>query len=53
MTLWQLDTLWGCGGVWVDDAGRIVDGAPIFRRLLGQRLDIVIQRGRYHAVQVK
>jgi len=31
-----LDTKWACGGVRVQD-GRIVEGAPIFRKLIGQR----------------
>lgn len=34
-----IDTRWGCGGVGVDAAGVVKEGAPIFRKLLGERLD--------------
>jgi hypothetical protein len=43
---WLLDTGWACGGV-ATRAGVIVDGAPIFRRLLGQRFAAVVLAGHY------
>jgi len=38
MTWYWLDTGWGCGAVGVDETGIIRDGAPIFKKLLGQAL---------------
>lgn len=35
--LWQIDAGYACGGVFVRD-GVIVDAAPIFRKLVGQRI---------------
>lgn len=45
--LYWLDTGWACGGVLVDNLGKIVGGAPIFKKLLGQQLIEVLTRGRY------
>lgn len=38
LILWWVDTRWACGGVLTDQAGTIVDGAPVFRRLRGRRI---------------
>lgn len=38
MTTHWLDTGWGCGGVIIKD-GYIKGGAPIFRKLIGRRVD--------------
>lgn len=40
MTLYWIDTAWACGGI-VVEAGMIISGAPIFRRLVGQRFEDV------------
>lgn len=50
MTVWyQLDTGWACGGIEVVD-GKIVGGAPIFRRLVGQRIESLAQSYRTVAI---
>lgn len=36
--LWRLSPRYACGAVFVDD-GRIVGGAPIFRKLQGKRIE--------------
>lgn len=40
---------WACGGVAVDKRGIIRDGAPIYRRLIGQKVDALFNRGGYVA----
>lgn len=47
--LWWLDTGWACGGVFVRK-GRIVGGAPIFRKFGGQRIRDL--PGRYKVQRV-
>jgi hypothetical protein len=47
LTWWLLDTGWACGGVATDARGIIRDGAPIFRKLFGQALAVIVARGRY------
>jgi hypothetical protein len=49
-TYW-LNTGWATGGVIVED-GIIIDGAPIFRKLIGQKLVDVMTKGTYNAQQV-
>lgn len=44
-TYW-INTGWATGGVLVDKNGIIVDGAPIFRKLFGQKLaDVTVIKG--------
>ena len=41
-----LDTGWGCGLIRCNEHGVITDGAPIFRKLIGQALAHVLLNGR-------
>lgn len=51
--MWYLlDTGWACGGVRVDDDGRIVEAAPVYRRFLWQRLSDVVAEGDYKAEEL-
>ena len=34
---YQLDTKWGCGGIKVEN-GIVVEGAPIFRKLISEKI---------------
>ncbi len=36
---YQLDTGWACGGVRIE-RGRIVEGAPIFGKMIGQAISL-------------
>lgn len=46
---YQLDTGWACGGIFVRE-GRVTGGAPIFRRLIGQKLATF--PSRYHLTRI-
>jgi uracil-DNA glycosylase family 4 len=48
--LYQIDTGWGCGGIFVEN-GIIVGGAPIFKKLFGETLDKI--RRTYKTTMVK
>lgn len=48
---YQLTTPWACGGIAVV-GGVVVEGAPIFRKLIRQRLDRLIASGyRVHRLE--
>ena len=38
LVLWQIDTVYACGGIEVDEAGFVRNAAPIFRWMIGKHL---------------
>ena len=51
LALYWIDTRWGCGGILVNEQGIVIDGAPIFRRLIGQ--SVASLRRSYRLVQAE
>lgn len=49
---WELDTSWANGVVFVIHGIIVSGGAPIFRKLIGQRLADVAKRGGYTAILI-
>ena len=52
MIVYLLDSPYACGAVWVQD-GIIRKAAPIYRRLIGQRLEQVLRAKGYSAVELR
>lgn len=43
---WYIDTGYACGAVVTDALGKIVDAAPIFRKLIGRNVGTIRCRER-------
>ena len=40
--LWQIETSFACAGVITDDSGTIIETAPIYKWMLGKKIDDVL-----------